>query len=112
MGAAEKMRVRGMNTAGHTSGSNDRPVGFPTRSAVGGRQPTASARAKDRLSGDHLRVVLREHIAYYNHERNHQGLVDHKIPIPSHDRDLNLSHPVKCRSRLGKTLNFYYRTAV
>ena len=64
------------------------------------------------LSGDHLDVVLREHIAYYNHERNHQGLADHQIPIPSHDRDLNLSHPVKCRSRLGKTLNFYYRKAV
>lgn len=63
------------------------------------------------LSSDHLGFVLREHIAYYNHERNHQGLSDHAIPIPVHDRRLNL-RPVKCRSRLGKTLNFYYREAV
>lgn len=64
------------------------------------------------LSTDHLCFVLREHIAYYNHERNHQGLSSHQIPIPAHVRNLRASDPVKCRSRLGKTLNFYYRQAV
>jgi len=38
------------------------------------------------LSTDHLEHLLREHIAYYNHERNHQGLDEHPIPVPVHDR--------------------------
>lgn len=64
------------------------------------------------LSSDHLEFVLREHIDYYNLERNHQGLSGNPIPIPVHDRNLMESDPVKSRSRLGKTLNFYYRQAV
>ena len=39
------------------------------------------------------------------------ALSGNPIAIPVHDRELNLSHPVKFRSRLGKTLNFHYRQA-
>lgn len=63
------------------------------------------------LSLDHLEHVLREHLAYYNHERTHQGLPGHSIPIPTHDRVSNQRAPICCRSRLGKTLNFYHREA-
>ena len=45
------------------------------------------------------------------HERNHQGLDGHRIPVPVHDRQTASRSPVRCRSRLGKTLNFYYREA-
>ena len=64
------------------------------------------------LSTEHLRHTLAEHIVYYNHERNHQGLSDHRIPAPLHGRCSHATGPIRCRSRLGKTLNFYYREAV
>ncbi len=63
------------------------------------------------LSTEHLSHALAEHIVYYNHERNHQSLPGHRAPVPSHGCDLPSDRPVACRSRLGKTLNFYYRTA-
>jgi len=64
------------------------------------------------MSLQHLEHLLREHVTYYNHERTHQGLPGHPIPIPLHDQSLHQQDPVRCRSRLGKTLNFYYREAV
>lgn len=64
------------------------------------------------LSSDHLEGVLQEHIAYYNHERTHQGLSGHQTPVPKHVRNLDKNDPIHCRSRLGKTLNFYYRKAI
>lgn len=64
------------------------------------------------LSNDHLEFLLREHVAYYNHERNHQGLRAHAIPAPLDYREADVSLPIHRRSRLGKTLNFYYRMAV
>lgn len=63
------------------------------------------------LSSEHLSHALAEHIVYYNHERNHQSLPDHRAPVPFHGCDLPSDRPVACRSRLGKTLNFYDRTA-
>ncbi len=64
------------------------------------------------LSSEHLRHCLAEHIAYYNHERNHQGLDGHRFPVPLHDHDSRSHGEIVCGSRLGKTLNFYYREAV
>ena len=64
------------------------------------------------LSTAHLETTLHEHIGYHNHERNHQGLSGHPIPIPLRDREVNPAHPVQCRSRHGKTLNYYYRAAI
>jgi hypothetical protein len=55
---------------------------------------------------------LREHVAYDNRDRNHQALDGHRSPAPVHDRPSNAHGTIVCRSRLGKTLNFYYREAV
>ena len=53
-----------------------------------------------------LRRAIREFVAHYHHERNHQGLGNRLIhpPTPSHG-------PVQCRQRLGGMLNYYYRAA-
>ncbi len=60
-----------------------------------------------------LERLLREHLIYYNHERTHQGLDGHRIPLAGpHDDFSKHRGEVKCRSRLGNTLNFYYREAV
>ncbi len=63
------------------------------------------------LSTEILTRSLREHVAYYNHERNHQALPIHRAPVPIHGRPLNAHGPIVCCSRLGKTLNYYYRDA-
>ena len=59
-----------------------------------------------------LRNVLKKHLVYYNSERNHQGLDDNRKPIrnPHDDFSKGLGE-VKKSSRLGNTLNFYYREA-
>ena len=63
------------------------------------------------FSTEHLRQVLTEQVAYYNHERNHQGLDDHHIPVSLHGQRSAPHGDIVCRSRLGKTLNFNYRKA-
>lgn len=50
---------------------------------------------------------LRQFIAYYNHERNHQG-IDNRIPLPD-DRRKNKSGEILKVDRIGGMLNFYYR---
>jgi transposase InsO family protein len=58
---------------------------------------------------DSLRRALREYAAYYNRERNHQGIGNELIdPRPG---DLDGRGPVERRSRLGGLLNFYRRKA-
>jgi len=56
----------------------------------------------------HLRRVLTEYIAYYNHSRPHQGL-EQQCPVafPAPVRD----GPVRCRDRLGGLLRDYFREA-
>ena len=56
-----------------------------------------------------LRTAVREFVAHYHGERNHQGIGNLLIfPDCSHpDRD----GPVRCRSRLGGMLNYYDRAA-
>jgi putative transposase len=56
-----------------------------------------------------LRHVIREYLAHYHAERNHQG-IDNVIPFP--DRRLDgLNGPVAKQERLGGLLNFYHRQA-
>ena len=58
----------------------------------------------------HLRFVISEYMAHYNHERFHQGIGSSLIKsIAANDNDAN--GEVRCRSRLGGLLNFYYREA-
>ena len=56
-----------------------------------------------------LRRAVREFVAHYHHERNHQGLDNrliHPPPTATPPRG-----PVQCRQRLGGLLNYYYRSA-
>jgi transposase InsO family protein len=56
-----------------------------------------------------LRRVLREYVAHYHSERNHQG-VGNRLLEPVNSSRLT-SESIHCRERLGGMLNFYYREA-
>jgi len=56
-----------------------------------------------------LRYVIKDYLAHYHAERNHQG-IGNVIPFPD-DRLRNRSGPVQKRERLGGLLNFYHRDA-
>ncbi len=57
----------------------------------------------------HLRRVVREYVAHYHGERNHQGignrLIDSSVDVSS------TSGSIECRERLGGLLRFYRRAA-
>ena len=55
-----------------------------------------------------LRHVLREFVAHYHGERNHQGLGNDLIAPAS--RPLFGAH-IRCRERLGGLLRYYHRAA-
>ena len=56
-----------------------------------------------------LRHVVTEYVAYYQTQRNHQGLDNH-IPFP--EATIGCSNgKIKCKERLGGLLKYYYRTA-
>jgi len=56
----------------------------------------------------HLRRVLTEYVAFYNHARPHQGLEQRcPVALPPPVRD----GPVRRRERLGGLLHDYYREA-
>ena len=63
------------------------------------------------LSGeDALRIAVREFVAQYHGERNHQG-IGNLLIFP----ELGFADrigPVRCRSRLGGMLNYYDRAAL
>ncbi len=61
------------------------------------------------LGEDHLRDLVGEYIRHYHLERNHQGL-DNELITPL-KREFDPDSEVKCRSRLGGMLNYYYREA-
>jgi len=61
------------------------------------------------LSENHLRCVVFEYVAHYNAERNHQGIENELITPQTAFIDPNSR--VKCRRRLGGTLNYYCREA-
>ena len=56
-----------------------------------------------------LRAAVRDFVAHYHSERNHQG-IGNRLILP--DPGL-MDHrgPVRCRSRLGGMLNYYDRAA-
>jgi putative transposase len=61
------------------------------------------------FSEDGLRKAVKEFIAHYHGERNHQGIGNLLIFA---DPDLAGHHgPIQCRSRLGGMLNYYDRAA-
>jgi hypothetical protein len=56
-----------------------------------------------------LRNAVREFIAHYHGERNHQGLGNRLItPV---QRTTTQTGPIRRRQRLGGVLNYYYREA-
>ena len=60
----------------------------------------------------HLRYVLKEFLAHYHRERFHHGLGGKLIEARAGSTsDKGARGQVVCRSRLGGTLNFYYREA-
>src|SRR5207302_7413001 len=58
---------------------------------------------------DSLRKAIREFVAHYHMERNHQGL-DNRLIVPMGTIG-RVSGTVRKRERLGGLLNFYYREA-
>ena len=56
-----------------------------------------------------LRNAVRQFLAYYHTERNHQSL-DNKI-IQAGDEIGRQHGGIKCRERLGGLLRYYYRDA-
>jgi hypothetical protein len=59
------------------------------------------------LGETHLRKLLREFLAHYHAERNHQGLAN-RLVEPSND---NATGRIVRRKRIGGVLNYYYRAA-
>src|SRR5205814_6493357 len=57
---------------------------------------------------DSLRNAIREFVAHYHFERNHQGL-DNRLII--NNAMLAKTETVQTRCRLGGMLNYYYREA-
>ena len=58
---------------------------------------------------DMLRSTIREFVAHYHHERNHQGL-DNRLPIGATTISA-VAGRVRKRERVGGLLNYYYREA-
>jgi putative transposase len=56
-----------------------------------------------------LRCAVAEYMNHYHAERNHQGLENRLIHLPT--VAIAKSGAVHCYARLGGTLNFYYRKA-
>ncbi len=57
-----------------------------------------------------LRLALREYVAHFHHERNHQGK-DNLLLFPASEQTDRVEGPVPCRERLGGLLKYYYRDA-
>ena len=60
------------------------------------------------LGKRHLRHLVREFVAHYNRERNHQGMQNELIEQPPVQRT---GGPVRRRQRVGGVLSYYYRSA-
>ena len=58
---------------------------------------------------DSLRTAIREFVAHYHLERNHQGL-DNRLIDPE-EMNSATNAKVRKRQRLGGLLNYYYRKA-
>jgi putative transposase len=60
------------------------------------------------LGEDHLRTTVREYVAHYHTERNHQGLDGRLLEPPANDSGAG---PIVCRERIGGLLRFYHHEA-
>jgi len=60
------------------------------------------------LGENHLRTAVREYVAHYHTERNHQGLEGQLIERPVNDTGAG---QIVCRERIGGLLRFYHRQA-
>jgi putative transposase len=60
------------------------------------------------LGENYLRTAVREYVAHYHTERNHQGLEGRFIEPTANDSG---TKPIDCRERLGGLLRFYHRQA-
>jgi hypothetical protein len=56
-----------------------------------------------------LRHALREFVAHYHLERNHQGL-ENRLIVPM-KKKAEMTRAVERHQRLGGLLNYYYRKA-
>ncbi len=56
-----------------------------------------------------LRHAIREYLAHYHGERNHQGM-DNRILVPGEEVGRG-SGEIETRERLGGLLRYYYRKA-
>ena len=56
-----------------------------------------------------LRNAIREFLAHYHHERNHQGM-GNRILVPGDEVGRTFGD-VECGERLGGLLRYYYRKA-
>ena len=58
-----------------------------------------------------LWTAMREYLAHYHEERNHQGK-DNLLLFPAADHDpTRMEGDIQCRERLGGLLKYYYREA-
>ena len=58
-----------------------------------------------------LRRAIREYMAHYEHERNHQGISNRLLDAAANEDAFSSNQPVGRRSRRGGMLNFYHREA-
>ena len=61
------------------------------------------------LGEDSLKTAVREYLAHYHRERNHQGL-NNQLIIPVTEEQ-EKDGAVHLKQRLGGSLNYYYRDA-
>jgi hypothetical protein len=61
------------------------------------------------IGDGHVRRMVREYVAHYHGERNHQGIGDRLIDSPTDP--FRERRPIECRERLGGLLRFYRRAA-
>ena len=57
-----------------------------------------------------LRRAIKEHMAHYHDERNHQGMNNLRLNVAAND-DAYRNGTLSKRARLGGILNYYYREA-
>jgi putative transposase len=60
------------------------------------------------LGENHLRTAVREYVAHYHNERNHQGLDGRLIEQTANTVGAG---PIICRERVGELLRFYHHQA-
>ena len=70
------------------------------------RMPASLKRCLSRIRQSRIRHCVREYVAHYHAERNHQGIAN-AIPFP--DERLGNTGEVTKSERLGGPLKYYHR---